>query len=240
MIPMTTSRRTATQRHSWSILSYGTAISISMATGTWPAVGPPGHATTSPRSACRSARSSRVAHRPRTSKLSCCVSSASARSELAQNCFPPPRRRRTSAPDWREDRRGALRPAVTPEEYAALQRATQYAHYTPETIIRRCGAASNGWALPGAACRSLAWAPACSSRCCLKRCANLPAHRHRIRPGHGPHRAPRCIPKRWCGARITREAIWRGRFDLAIGNPPFSDRVVRADPVTRSLAFAAA
>ena len=26
-----------------------------------------------------------------------------------------------------------------------------------------------------------------------------------------------------------------GRFDLAIGNPPFSDRVVRADPVTRSL-----
>jgi hypothetical protein len=53
MIPMTTSRRTATQRHSWSILSYGTAISISMATGTWPAVGPPGHATTSPRSACR-------------------------------------------------------------------------------------------------------------------------------------------------------------------------------------------
>ena len=26
-----------------------------------------------------------------------------------------------------------------------------------------------------------------------------------------------------------------GRFDLAIGNPPFSGRVVRADPVTRSL-----
>ena len=26
-----------------------------------------------------------------------------------------------------------------------------------------------------------------------------------------------------------------GRFDLAIGNPPFSDRVVRADPVTRAL-----
>ena len=26
-----------------------------------------------------------------------------------------------------------------------------------------------------------------------------------------------------------------GHFDLTIGNPPFSDRVVRADPVTRSL-----
>ena len=26
-----------------------------------------------------------------------------------------------------------------------------------------------------------------------------------------------------------------GRFDLAIGNPPFSGRVVRADPATRAL-----
>src|SRR5258708_14799471 len=40
-------------------------------------------------------------------------------------------------------------------------------------------------------------------------------------------------------ARVRCEAYARsqlnGRFDLLIGNPPFSDRVVRADPVTRSL-----
>ena len=32
----------------------------------------------------------------------------------------------------------------------------------------------------------------------------------------------------------TRSSL-SGRFDLAIGNPPFSDRVVRADPATRAL-----
>ena len=40
-------------------------------------------------------------------------------------------------------------------------------------------------------------------------------------------------------ARVRCEDYTRshlaGRFDLAIGNPPFSDRVVRADPVTRAL-----
>jgi hypothetical protein len=40
-------------------------------------------------------------------------------------------------------------------------------------------------------------------------------------------------------ARVRCEDYTRsqlpGRFDLVIGNPPFSDRVVRADPVTRSL-----
>ena len=54
--------------------------------------------------------------------------------ELAQNCFPLP-----GASDFRAgwDAIGrALAEAVCPAEYAALQRATQYAHYTPEPIIR--------------------------------------------------------------------------------------------------------
>ena len=55
-------------------------------------------------------------------------------SELAQNCFRRPGED-AFRPDW-QDIGMALEAAVTPEEYAALQRARQYAHYTPETIIR--------------------------------------------------------------------------------------------------------
>ena len=54
--------------------------------------------------------------------------------ELAQNCFRRPGEAEFRA-GWQEIG-AALEVAVTPEEYAALQRTTQYAHYTPETIIR--------------------------------------------------------------------------------------------------------
>ena len=62
-----------------------------------------------------------------------------------------------------------------------------------------------------------------------------PPHRHRIRPGHRPHRA-RCVHPE---ARVRCEDYTRsqlgGGFDLAIGNPPFADRIVRADPTTAAL-----
>jgi len=54
--------------------------------------------------------------------------------ELAQNCFPLP-----GGSDFRagwETIGRALAEAVSPAEYAALHRATQYAHYTPEPSIR--------------------------------------------------------------------------------------------------------
>ena len=55
-------------------------------------------------------------------------------SGLAQYCFRRPGED-AFRPEWQEI--GAtLEAAVTTEEYAALQRATQYAHYTPEPIIR--------------------------------------------------------------------------------------------------------
>jgi hypothetical protein len=55
-------------------------------------------------------------------------------SDLAQNCFRRPGED-AFRPDW-HDIGAALEEAVTPADYAALQRATQYAHYTPETVIR--------------------------------------------------------------------------------------------------------
>jgi hypothetical protein len=54
--------------------------------------------------------------------------------ELAQTCFRRPGEAEFR-PGWQEIG-AALEAAVTPEEYAALQRATQYAHYTPETVVR--------------------------------------------------------------------------------------------------------
>jgi hypothetical protein len=49
-------------------------------------------------------------------------------SDLAQNCFRRPGEGEFR-PGW-ETIGAALEAAVTPAEYAALQRATQYAHYT--------------------------------------------------------------------------------------------------------------
>ena len=54
--------------------------------------------------------------------------------ELAQNCFPLPGGS-GFRPAWAVIG-SALAEAVSPAEYAALQRATQYAHYTPEPSIR--------------------------------------------------------------------------------------------------------
>ncbi len=54
--------------------------------------------------------------------------------ELAQNCFPLPGA--TGYRDGWEEIGRDLADAVTPAEYAALQRATQYAHYTPESVVR--------------------------------------------------------------------------------------------------------
>ena len=55
-------------------------------------------------------------------------------SELAQNCFPLPGA--TDFPEGWEEIGQGLMALATPQEYAALQRATQYAHYTPEPVVR--------------------------------------------------------------------------------------------------------
>ena len=54
--------------------------------------------------------------------------------ELAQNAFPLPGTDELR-PGWEEIGQ-SLRAATTDAEYAALQRSTQYAHYTPELVIR--------------------------------------------------------------------------------------------------------
>ncbi|HEY5299828.1 MAG TPA: ArdC-like ssDNA-binding domain-containing protein, partial [Acetobacteraceae bacterium] len=154
-------------------------------------------------------------------------------SELAQNCFRRPGEDEFR-PGWQEIG-AALEAAVTSAEYAALQRATQYAHYTPETIIRGLWRAaerlgfSGGRVLEpgmGTGLFFVLLPMALRETCHLTGIEYDPITARIARLVH-PETRVRCED-------YTRSPV-AGRFDLVIGNPPFSDRVVRADPVTRAL-----
>ena len=153
--------------------------------------------------------------------------------ELAQNCFPLPGAE-GFRDGWQEIGESLVE-ATTAAEYAALRRATQYAHYTPEPIIRAIWRAAQRLGFVGGRV---------------------------LEPGIGTGLFPALMPSalrdrtRLTGveydpitarlarlihpeARILCEDYTRcrlgGGFDLAIGNPPFADRVVRGDPTTASL-----
>ncbi|AVH45648.1 DEAD/DEAH box helicase family protein [Agrobacterium tumefaciens] len=153
--------------------------------------------------------------------------------ELANTMF-----RRPGEIDFRDgwdELGGSLESAVSEAEYASLTRCTQYAHFTPEFIVRAM------WA----GLQRLGW-----------RGGRV------LEPGIGTGLFPALIPEPlrddtfFTGveldpvtARIARLLQPKARiingdfartelspiFDLAIGNPPFSDRTVRSDRVYRSL-----
>lgn len=153
--------------------------------------------------------------------------------ELAQNCFRRPGEE-AFRPGW-EDIGAELETAVTADEYAALQRATQYAHYTPETIIRalwrtaeRLGFTGGRVLEPGMGTGLFfALLPEPLRAVCRLTGIEYDPVTARIAGLVHPEARVRCED-------YTRSNL-AGRFDLAIGNPPFSDRVVRADPATRAL-----
>ena len=153
--------------------------------------------------------------------------------ELAQNCF-----RRPGEDDFRSDWQDigtALEAAVTPAEYAALQRATQYAHYTPEAIIRGLWRAAGRLGFTGGRVLEpgmgtglfFALLPAPLRPACRLTGIEYDPITARIARLVHPEARVRCED-------YTRSPL-TGHFDLVIGNPPFSDRVVRTDPVTRVL-----
>jgi len=153
--------------------------------------------------------------------------------ELAQNCFRRPGED-SFRPGW-EEIGTELEASVSPAEYAALQRATQYAHYTPETIIRALwGAAERlgfcgGRVLEPGMGTGLFFAllpDALRPHCHLTGIEYDPVTARIARLVH-PEAHVRCED-------YARSPLGSG-FDLVIGNPPFADRVVRADPTTRVL-----
>jgi adenine-specific DNA methylase len=153
--------------------------------------------------------------------------------ELAQNCFPLPGA--TGYRDGWEAIGRDLADAVTPAEYAALQRATQYAHYTPESVVRalwhaaqRLGFAGGRVLEPGMGTGMFfALLPDA-----LRGATQLTG----IEYDPVTARIARLIHPE---ARVHCEGYTRsnlaGGFDLVIGNPPFADRIVRADPTTSAL-----
>jgi len=153
--------------------------------------------------------------------------------ELAQNCFRRPGED-GFRPGW-EEIGASLEAAVAPAEYAALQRATQYAHYTPEAIIRALWRAAErlgfcgGRVLEPGMGTGLFFAllpDALRPRCHLTGIEYDPVTARIARLVH-PEAHVRC--------EDYARSQTGGGFDLAIGNPPFADRVVRADPTTRAL-----
>ena len=153
--------------------------------------------------------------------------------ELAQNCFRRPGEAEFRA-GWQEIG-AALEAAVTPAEYAALQRATQYAYYTPEPVIgalwraaERLGFTGGRVLEPGMG-TGLFFALLPESLHATCQLTGIEYDPVTARIARLVHPAAQVR-----GEDYTRSTL-SGRFDLVIGNPPFSGRVVRADPVTRSL-----
>ena len=205
----------------------------STATARLLAGGLPALATISRRSACR--RRSRLRGRAPTheeqAQLLRFVGFGA--TELAQNCFPLPGA--TGYRDGWEAIGRDLADAVTPAEYAALQRATQYAHYTPESVVRalwhaaqRLGFAGGRVLEPGMG-TGLFFAllpDALRGATQLTGIEYDPVTARIARLIH-PEARVRCED-------YTRSNL-AGGFDLVIGNPPFADRIVRADPTTSAL-----
>ena len=154
-------------------------------------------------------------------------------SELANGMF-----RRPGEVEFREgwdDLANSLETAISESDYSSLSRCTQYAHFTPEFIIRAiwCGLQRMGW-----------------------RGGRV------LEPGIGTGLFPTLMPEAYrdnsyvtgveldpVTVRIVKLLQPKARiiegdfartdlapiYDLAIGNPPFSDRTVRSDRQYRSL-----
>ncbi|WP_454858506.1 DEAD/DEAH box helicase family protein [Rhizobium binxianense] len=154
-------------------------------------------------------------------------------SELANQVF-----RRPGEDGFRQgwsDLGEQLEDAVSEPEYATLMRCTQYAHFTPEFIVRAIwsGLQRLGWrggrilepgigtglfpALMPAAFRETSHVTGVELDPVTSRIARLLQPRARI-----------------INADFARTEL-PASFDLAIGNPPFSDRTVRSDRAYRSL-----
>ncbi|MBY5717045.1 DEAD/DEAH box helicase family protein [Rhizobium leguminosarum] len=154
-------------------------------------------------------------------------------SELANGMF-----RRPGEVDFREgwdDLGSSLESAVTDADYASLARCTQYAHFTPEFIVRAiwAGLRRLGWrggrvlepgigtglfpALMPTALRDTSYVTGIELDPVTARIVRLLQPKARIINADF--------------ARTDLNAI----YDLAIGNPPFSDRTVRSDRQYRPL-----
>jgi N12 class adenine-specific DNA methylase/adenine-specific DNA methylase len=146
--------------------------------------------------------------------------------ELADNLFQ--RAGDGFKPSW-DDLGHALEAMVSREDLASLARATQYAHYTPEFIVRaiwrfleRAGFKGGSILEPGCGTGLFfALMPEAIAASSALTGIEMDATTARI--------ARLLYPGAWIRHEDFTKARLPERYDLAIGNPPFSDRTVRAD-----------
>jgi adenine-specific DNA methylase len=153
--------------------------------------------------------------------------------DLAQNAFPLPGET-AFRPGWEEI--GAdLAEATTIPEYAALQHSTQYARYTPEPVIRTIWRAAQR--LGFSAGRVLE--PGMGTGLFFILMPEALRDNTRLTGVEYDPVTARIAALIHPQARVRREDYTRsvlgGGFDLAIGNPPFADRIIKADPLTAKL-----
>ena len=154
-------------------------------------------------------------------------------SELAQNCCPLP-----GVDDFRDGWQEigeSLVATTTAAENAALRRSCQYAHFAPEPVIRsmwgaarRLGFAGGRVLEPGMG-TGLFFALMPDELRDLTRLTGVEFDPVTARIARLIHLEARILCEDHTRCRLG------GGFDLIVGNPPFSDRIVRGDPTTASL-----
>jgi len=149
-------------------------------------------------------------------------------SELAQSLFRRPGE--AFRPGW-EDLGNELEQLVTPEQMAGLARATQYAHFTPEYLVRAIWVAVTRMGFAGGTVLE----PGCGTGLFLALMPDsLVGKTSATAIEMDPCTAQIAAllhPDAWVRNEDFTKARIAETFELAIGNPPFSDRTVRTgDP----------
>jgi adenine-specific DNA methylase len=134
----------------------------------------------------------------------------------------------TFAPAWEEPGL-ELERLVSREDLASLKRATQYAHFTPEFIVRAIWRALERLGFNGG--RVLE--PGCGTGLFFALAPEALQDRLTLSGIEMDRTTARIARLLHPDAQIRHDDFTKARlpdhFDLTIGNPPFSDRIVRAD-----------
>jgi N12 class adenine-specific DNA methylase len=133
-------------------------------------------------------------------------------------------------PGW-EDLGNELEQLVSREEMAALARSTQYAHFTPEFMVRAVWRAVAAMGFGGGTVLE----PGCGTGLFLALMPEDIAGKTAVTAIEVDPSTARIAkllyPEAWVRQEDFTKATLSETFDLAIGNPPFSDRTVRSgDP----------
>ena len=153
-------------------------------------------------------------------------------SDLANSFF-----RRTGEafrPGW-EDLGHELEQLVSTEEMSALARSVQYAHYTPEFMVRAIWRAVQAMGFTGGTVLE----PGCGTGLFLAlmpEAISAKAAITAIEMDPSTARIAKLLyPEAWVRQEDFTKAKLAETFELAIGNPPFSDRTVRGEDASDKL-----